>query len=172
MFCYFPSIQTDLNSGDMSQGQNLVPTTRLFMKIKRSHDGTSPRDVSLQHVPSCVPTFKRPLSRFPGDNRITDALFRPVLSTERTRYHMRIRNEYTDQGIWQSRLSCTSLHVHRSRSISAWKGMAWCIRAQHFGQTHPFLCEMRERTLLASQGEGPGLTKVGGSADEAWMPNQ
>ena len=36
---HVPSIQTDLNSGDMSRGQNFVPATRFFMKIERSHDG-------------------------------------------------------------------------------------------------------------------------------------
>ena len=54
---HVPSIQTDLNSGDMSRGQNFVPATRFFMKIERSHDGICPRDMSLQHVPSCEPTF-------------------------------------------------------------------------------------------------------------------
>ena len=43
---HVPSIQTDLNSGDMSRGQNFVPATRFFMKIERSHDGICPRDMS------------------------------------------------------------------------------------------------------------------------------
>ena len=42
----------------MSRGQNFVPATRFFMKIERSHDGICPRDMSLQHVPSCEPTLK------------------------------------------------------------------------------------------------------------------
>ena len=54
---HVPSIQTDLNSGDMSRGQNFVPATRFFTKIERSHDGICPRDMSLQNVPSCEPTF-------------------------------------------------------------------------------------------------------------------
>ena len=36
---HVPAIQNDLNSGDMSRGQNFVPAARFFMKIERSHDG-------------------------------------------------------------------------------------------------------------------------------------
>ena len=50
-----PSIQTDLNSGDMLHGQNVIPATRFFMKIKCSRDGICRGD--LQHVPLCVPTL-------------------------------------------------------------------------------------------------------------------
>ena len=45
----------------MSRRQNFVPGTRFFMKIERSHDGICPRDMSLQHVPSCEPTLKERL---------------------------------------------------------------------------------------------------------------
>ena len=45
---HVPSIQTDLNSWDMLWGQNFVPTTRK----------SSVHTMGLQHVPSCVPTFK------------------------------------------------------------------------------------------------------------------
>ena len=54
---HVPLIRTDLNSGDMSRGQNFVPAARFFMKIERSHDGICRGDMTLQHVPSCGPTF-------------------------------------------------------------------------------------------------------------------
>ena len=34
------------------------PQQEFSWKIERSHDGICPRDMSLQHVPSCVPTLK------------------------------------------------------------------------------------------------------------------
>ena len=61
-------IQTDLNSGDMSWRQNFVPATIFFMKIARSHDG------SLQHVPSCEPTFSTPCECLQGSGSVHGAL--------------------------------------------------------------------------------------------------
>ena len=53
---HVPSIQTDLNSGDMSRGQNFVPATRFFMKIERSHDGICRGD----KVPATCPCNMSP----------------------------------------------------------------------------------------------------------------